>query len=154
MYLASRGRLSYTPSVECVVSWTIRETQPVCSENFCLFPITSCSCEKRYQGSPYFSVLQVTESWAGPENEAKSKPQIWVGEVPIFILFELSSVWTLSLFIHRISNLDHVWFWTFVSHQGYSHKVIQTSGPKQVIIIYNYVTDVTDRANHANVGVM
>ena len=41
--------MSYTPSDERVVSRTIRETQPVCSENFRHFPITSCSREKRYQ---------------------------------------------------------------------------------------------------------
>ena len=42
MYLASGGQLLYTPSVECVVGCTIRETQPVCSEIFCHFLITSC----------------------------------------------------------------------------------------------------------------
>ena len=46
--LSSRGRLSCTPSVEHVASWTVRETQPVSSENFRHFPITSCSREKRY----------------------------------------------------------------------------------------------------------
>ena len=49
MYLASGGQLSYTLSVECVVGWIIREMQPVLSENFRHSPITSCSCEKRYQ---------------------------------------------------------------------------------------------------------
>ena len=52
-YLASGGRLSYTQSVERVVSWTIRETQPVCSENFCHFPITSYSHEKTLPAFPY-----------------------------------------------------------------------------------------------------
>ena len=60
MYLASRRRI-------CVVGWTIHEMQPVSFANFHLFPITSCSHEKRYQAS----VLQVIESWAGPGNEAK-----------------------------------------------------------------------------------
>ena len=45
--------------------------QPVCSENFHHFPITSCSHEKRYQALPAFlHVLQATKSWAGPGNEA------------------------------------------------------------------------------------
>ena len=48
--------------------------QPVCSENFRYFPITSRSREKRYQGSPRFSVLQATESWAGPGSEATLTP--------------------------------------------------------------------------------
>ena len=30
----------------------------------------SCSCEKRYQALYCFSVLQATESWAGPGNKA------------------------------------------------------------------------------------
>ena len=54
MYLASRGQLSYTPSIEHVVGWKIGETQPVRSENFRHFPITSCSREKRYQVLPIF----------------------------------------------------------------------------------------------------
>ena len=37
MYVASGERLSYTPSVECVVGSTIHETQPVHSENFAIF---------------------------------------------------------------------------------------------------------------------
>jgi len=40
MYLASLGQLSYTPSVELVVGWTICET---CLK-FCHLSIMSCSC--------------------------------------------------------------------------------------------------------------
>ena len=40
------------------------------------FPITSCSHEKRYQALHGFSVLQATESWAGPGNEASLKPHL------------------------------------------------------------------------------
>ena len=52
-YLANR-RLLNTPSVECVVSWTKLETQPVISAKFCHFLITSCSDEKRYQALATF----------------------------------------------------------------------------------------------------
>ena len=44
----------------------------VSSANFHHFPIMSCSREK-IPGSPCFSVLQATESLAGPGNEAKCK---------------------------------------------------------------------------------
>ena len=49
--------------------------QPVSSAKFRHFPITSCSREKRYQALHGFSVLQATESWAGPGNEARLSPQ-------------------------------------------------------------------------------
>ena len=55
MYLASRVRLLYTPSVECVVSWTIRETQPVCSENFSIFWLRHAHMREKIPGSPCFS---------------------------------------------------------------------------------------------------
>ena len=54
IYLAIRGQLSYTPSIEHVVSWTICKMLPVCSENFHHFPTTPCSHEERYQGLPAF----------------------------------------------------------------------------------------------------
>ena len=63
MYLACRGRMLYTPSVECVVGWTIHETQPVSFADFLHFPITSCSHEKRYQALPTF----LCSKWWKPE---------------------------------------------------------------------------------------
>ena len=47
------------------------EMQPVSSANFHHFlaTCTSYSCEK-IPGSPSFTILKVTESWAGPGNEA------------------------------------------------------------------------------------
>ena len=32
-YIVSKGRISYTPSVECIVGWTACKTLPFCSEN-------------------------------------------------------------------------------------------------------------------------
>ena len=63
-YLTTGGWLLYTPSIECVVSWTIRETQSVSSENFRHFSIMSCSREKRYQALPAFSYCK--QQKAGP----------------------------------------------------------------------------------------
>ena len=54
MYLASGGRLSYTPSVERVVGWTIHENVACSFWKFHHFPITSCSRDKRYQALPAF----------------------------------------------------------------------------------------------------
>ena len=61
-YLTSGRRLSYTPSVECVVGWIIRETQPVSSANFHNYVI---SCEKRYQALPLYRTSS-DGSWVGP----------------------------------------------------------------------------------------
>ena len=46
MYLASGRRLSYTPSIKRVVSWTIHKLQPVSSTNFRYFLITSSHMRK------------------------------------------------------------------------------------------------------------
>ena len=67
-YVASRGWLLYTPSVELVVGWRVREIFRY--EFFCHSLIMSCSCEQRCQALPGFYVLQAMKSWAGPGNEA------------------------------------------------------------------------------------
>ena len=67
IYLASGRWLSYTPSIKRVASWTIRETQPVSSVNFRHFS-THLTWEK-LPGSPCFTVLQATKSWAEPGYE-------------------------------------------------------------------------------------
>ena len=50
----SGGRLSYTPSIECVVGLTIHETQLVRFRNVHHFLIASCSREKDIPGSHRF----------------------------------------------------------------------------------------------------
>ena len=45
--------------------------QPVCSENFSPFSDYIMLTWEKIPGSPHFSVLQATESWAGPGNEAR-----------------------------------------------------------------------------------
>ena len=72
MYLASGGQLSYTPSVERVVGWTILETQPVRSEIFLPFQIMSCSHEKIDQALPAFPYCKRWKAGRGLGNEAKS----------------------------------------------------------------------------------
>ena len=54
MYLASGKRMSYTPSIVHVVSWTICKMQPVSSANVCHFPITSSHVRKDTKLSPLF----------------------------------------------------------------------------------------------------
>ena len=79
-YVAGRGWLLYTPSVELVVGWTIRT-----SFSFWIFlSIISCLREKKIPGSPHFSVLQVTKSWAWPGNEA-------------ILIMEITELWTFHI---------------------------------------------------------
>jgi len=51
-YLASEERVSYTPSIERIVEWTVCKTLPFCSKKFWPLSITSCSREKRSQALP------------------------------------------------------------------------------------------------------
>ena len=63
-YQASRGWLSYTPSIELVAGWT---TSLFHSEfSFCRLSITSCSCEKRYQALPTFPYCKRWKAGWGP----------------------------------------------------------------------------------------
>ena len=65
-YVASGGRLLYTPSVELVVGWTMRETSLFRSEFFFFhLSIMSCWCEKRYQALPSFSFPYYKQQEAG-----------------------------------------------------------------------------------------
>ena len=66
MYLACRGRLLYTLSVECVLGWTIMWNAAVKFSD-CIMLLW-----EKIPDSPHFSVLQATESRAGPGNEANS----------------------------------------------------------------------------------
>ena len=63
MYPASGRRLSYTPSIECVVSWTIHKTQPVYFANFCHFPITSSHMRKDTRLSLLFLNGKLGRAW-------------------------------------------------------------------------------------------
>ena len=54
MYLASGGRLLYTPSIELVVGWTVCETLLFHSQFFGHLLISSYSHEKRHQALPAF----------------------------------------------------------------------------------------------------
>ena len=70
-YLASGGRLSYTPSIERVVGWRYVKRILLILQISPFFDYVMLTWEK-IPGSPHFSVLQATESWAGPGNEAKT----------------------------------------------------------------------------------
>ena len=72
-YLASRGRLSYTPSVERVVGLKYVKRR---LQNFTIFRLRHAHVRKDTRLSNGFSVLQATESWAGPGNEASVKPKV------------------------------------------------------------------------------
>ena len=51
-YLASERRLSYTPSVECVVGWKYAKMQPISSAT--IFWLHYAHVRKRYQALPTF----------------------------------------------------------------------------------------------------
>ena len=65
-YIASGGRLLYTPSFERVVSWRYTKHSLLILQIFAIFRL----CHAHVRKDTRFSVLQVTESWAGPGNEA------------------------------------------------------------------------------------
>ena len=71
-YLASGGWLSYTLSVECVVSWTICKMQPVCSENFRHFRLCHAH-EKRYQALSAFPYCKRQKAGRGLETRLVHK---------------------------------------------------------------------------------
>ena len=55
------------PNIECEVGWKCMKCSLLVRQIFDYIMLTW----ERIPGSPCFSVLQVTESWAEPENEAK-----------------------------------------------------------------------------------
>ena len=54
-YLVFRGWISHTPSIECIVGWTMCNTFTFCYTNSGHFSIPSCSHEKRYQVLPGYT---------------------------------------------------------------------------------------------------
>ena len=62
MYLASERGLSYTSSVDCIVS--LNNTY------------MKHSTGEKIPGSPRFSILQATESWVGPGTNARHHPRM------------------------------------------------------------------------------
>ena len=86
-YLASRRRLSYTPSVKHVVSWTIRETQPVLQ----IFDYVMLTW-KKIPGSPRFPVLEATKSWVGPGYKADTGGYSWTYTCSLNHIFRLAQL--------------------------------------------------------------
>ena len=64
MYLASGGQMLYTPSIELMNNTSLFRSEFVWPfVNYVILTL-----EKK-PGSPRFSILQVTKSWAGPEEK-------------------------------------------------------------------------------------
>ena len=62
-YLATGGRLSYTPSVECVIGWRYVKHSLLTLQISPFYDYVMLTWEK-IPGSPRFFALQATESWA------------------------------------------------------------------------------------------
>ena len=56
-HLANGERISYTPSIKCLVDWTTVKTLPFCSKNSGPISIMSWSHEKRYQALPAYTFV-------------------------------------------------------------------------------------------------
>ena len=65
MYLVSGRRLSFIPSVECIVGWKYAKRSLLVWQIFCHFLITSCSREKRYQALPTLLYWKRRKAWWG-----------------------------------------------------------------------------------------
>ena len=73
-YVASGGQLTYTPSVELAVGWRYAKCSLLILQIFAIFVLRRAHMRKDTRLSR-FSMLEVTESWAGPGNEASFSPK-------------------------------------------------------------------------------
>ena len=81
--LASGRWLSYTPSIDLVVGWKYAK-RSLLVRKFSPFSDYVMLTWEKISGSPCFSVLQVTESWVGPGNEARWDTQPSLLSAPVF----------------------------------------------------------------------
>jgi len=76
MYLVFRGWISHTPSIECIVGWTMCNTFTFCYTNSGHFSIPSCSYEKRYQVLPGYTCSRSRVGKPGNDERVKHKQNI------------------------------------------------------------------------------
>ena len=132
MYLAIGGRISYTPSVEHIVGWTMHKTLPFCPKTLDLFWLHHAHMRKgTYQGLPTYTYLH---SEAGkPGKEATSQARgFWC----LKNTFWNNGIWHVS---NWVSNEDHMISTWHHSHLTPSVALPPAIAATQFPACYNWV---------------